>query len=116
MSTVKRLAGGAAKKRKNATGKTLRSTPVGQDNTGLTKTRRRIKPETRTEMLERLTNPRITLHEASVILRKCPATIRNYCDAGFLPHERTLGGQRRFYLREVLAFLRTREEEKNKKG
>ena len=80
------------------------------------KQRRRIKPETRAQMLERLTNPQISLHEASVILRKCPATVRNYCDAGWLPHERTEGNQRRFYLRDVLAFLREREAEKKNRN
>ena len=77
--------------------------------------RQRIRPETRAEMLERLTNPQISLHEASVILRVCGATVRNYCDAGYLPHLRTPGGQRRFHLREVLAFMREREAEKRKK-
>ena len=78
------------------------------------KKRRRIRPETRTQMLERLTNPQITLHEASVILRKCPATVRAYCDSGQLPHQRTSGGQRRFFLRDVLTFLRDQEAEKRK--
>ena len=77
--------------------------------------RQRIRAETRTEMLERLTNPQISLHEASVILRVCGATVRHYSDAGYLPHLRTPGGQRRFYLREVLAFLREREAEKRKR-
>ena len=77
--------------------------------------RQRVRPETRAEMLERLTNPQISLHETSVILRVCSATVRQYCNAGFLPHLRTPGGQRRFYLREVLAFLREREAEKRKK-
>jgi len=77
--------------------------------------RQRIRPETRAEMLERLTNPQISLHEASVILRVCGATVRHYSDAGYLPHSRTSGGQRRFYLKEVLAFLREREAEKRKK-
>ena len=77
--------------------------------------RQRIRPETRTRMLERLTNPQISLHEASVILRVCSATVRHYSDAGFLPHTRTPGGQRRFFLRDVLAFLREREAEKRKK-
>lgn len=107
MSIPKRRAGTARKSGKAGDG--------GQAVLEKGKTRRRIKPETRAEMLERLTNPRITLHEASVILRKCPATIRNYCDAGYLPHERTTGGQRRFYLREVMAFMRSREDEKKKK-
>lgn len=74
--------------------------------------RQRIRPETRAQMLERLTNPQISLHEASVILRKCPATVRNYCDAGWLPHQRTVGNQRRFYLRDVLAYLKAREAER----
>ena len=78
--------------------------------------RQRIIPETRAEMLERLTNPIISLHETSVILRVCGATVRHYCDVGYLPHCRTPGGQRRFYLREVLAFLRQREAEKRKKN
>jgi len=77
--------------------------------------RQRIPIETRAEMLERLTNPQISLHEAGVILRVCSATVRHYCNAGYLPHLRTPGGQRRFYLREVLAFLREREAEKRKK-
>jgi hypothetical protein len=77
-------------------------------------TRQRIRSETRAQMLERLTNPQISLHETSVILRKCAATVRSYSDAGFLPHERTPGGQRRFYLRDVLAFLRAREAEKKR--
>lgn len=74
--------------------------------------RRRIKPETREEMLERLCNPQITLHEASVILCVCPATVRNYCKAGFLPHERTPGGQRRFRLKAVLKLFNEREAER----
>lgn len=77
--------------------------------------RQRIRLETRSEMLERLTNPQISLHEASVILRVCGATVRHYSDAGYLPHLRTPGGQRRFYLKDVMAFLREREAEKRKK-
>jgi hypothetical protein len=75
--------------------------------------RRRIKQETREELLERLVNPQITLHETSVILRVCPATVRNYCKAGFLPCERTPGGQRRFRLKAVLKLFNERECERN---
>ena len=82
------------------------STPAGS--------RQRIRLETRAQLLERLTNPQITLHEASVILRVCPATVRNYCNAGYLPHERTTGGQRRFRLNDVLTFAREREAERRK--
>jgi hypothetical protein len=87
-----------------------RSTP-----TTASATRKRIREETRAQMLERLTNPQITLHEASVILRVCPATVRNYCNAGYLPHERTPGRQRRFRLHDVLALAREREDERRKR-
>lgn len=73
------------------------------------RTRQRLKPETRAQMLERLNNPTISLHEASVILKVCSATVRRYADTEQLPHVRTEGGQRRFRLREVLALLRTLE-------
>jgi excisionase family DNA binding protein len=71
--------------------------------------RRRLREETRAQMLERLTNPQISLYEAAVILEVCTATVRHYADSGELPHARTPGGQRRFYLRDVLALLRQRE-------
>lgn len=70
--------------------------------------------ETRAQMLERLTNPIISLHEASVLLRVCSATVRHYSDSGALPHVRTVGGQRRFYLRDVLALLKQQEAQRNK--
>jgi excisionase family DNA binding protein len=77
--------------------------------------RQRQKPETRAQMLERLTNPLISLHEASVLLKVCSATVRHYSDAGVLPHVRTPGGQRRFYLRDVLTLWRQWESERNRK-
>jgi hypothetical protein len=77
--------------------------------------RQRFREETRAQMLERLTNPEITLHETSVILRVCSATVRNYCNAGYLPHERTEGRQRRFRLKDVLEFARQREAERRKR-
>lgn len=79
------------------------------------KTRQRIRPETRAQMLERLMNPEVSLHEASVILGVCRATVRRYADMGTLVHERTEGRQRRFHLRDVLALSRTRETEKRKR-
>lgn len=75
-------------------------------------TRRRQRVETRAQLLERLTNPTITLHETSVILGVCSATVRRLTDCGELPHERTDGGQRRFRLMEVLKFQRDRREAK----
>jgi excisionase family DNA binding protein len=72
-------------------------------------TRQRQKAESRAQMMERLTNPLISLHEASVLLRVCTATVRRMSDSGELAHERTPGGQRRFRLRAVLALLEERE-------
>lgn len=81
----------------------------------LNRQRIRHRPETRAQLLERLTNPLISLHEASVLLRVCSATVRHYSDSGALPHVRTVGGQRRFYLRDVLALLRQQEARRQKK-
>jgi excisionase family DNA binding protein len=63
-------------------------------------------------MLERLTNPTISLYEASVLLDVCSATVRRYTNSGVLPHERTEGGQRRFRLRDVLALVREMDSRK----
>jgi len=84
-------------------------------NAGERAQRVRLRPETRAQMLARLTNPMISLYEASVILGVCSATVRRYCDLGTLPHLRTPGGQRRFRLREVLALARTLEMKKRKR-
>ncbi|MBV9868474.1 MAG: hypothetical protein JO316_24225 [Abitibacteriaceae bacterium] len=75
--------------------------------------RQRVRPETRLQMLERLTNPLISLHEASVLLSVCPATVRRYTAAGLLTHVRTEGQQRRFYLRDVLALMRQLESRRH---
>ena len=74
--------------------------------------RRRTREETRAQMLERLTNPQISIYEASVILGVCPATVRRCSDSGELPHARTPGGQRRFHLKDVLALHRERVSER----
>lgn len=70
------------------------------------KTRQRLRRETRSELLERLRNPQISLHEAAVLLLVCRATVRRYADCGKLPHVRTPGGQRRFYLKDIETFSR----------
>ncbi len=75
-------------------------------------TRQRYAKETRAQMMERLTNPLLSLHEAGVILNVCASTLRRYTDSGILPHERTAGGQRRFRLNDVLALLDEREEQR----
>jgi excisionase family DNA binding protein len=81
---------------------------------GVRPTRQRVRqrPETRTQMLERLTNPTISLYEASVLLDVCSATVRRYTNSGVLPHVRTEGGQRRFRLHDVLVLMREMEAAK----
>ena len=80
----------------------------------VTPTRQRVRqrPETRMQMLERLTNPTISLYEASVLLDVCSATVRRYTNSGVLPHVRTEGGQRRFRLYDVLVLMREMEAAK----
>lgn len=67
--------------------------------------RQRLTQETRAQVLERLINPIISLHEASILLEVCPATVRRYSDSGLLPHVRTPGRQRRYRFRDVLALI-----------
>lgn len=64
--------------------------------------------ETREEMIRRLLDPALTLHEAAAILNLSKATLRRYTDQGKLPCQRTAGGQRRFKLSDVLALLEAR--------
>jgi len=73
---------------------------------GDAKKRVRLKPETREQLLERLRNPPLSLHETSILLRVSRATVRRYADAGRLPCLRTPGGQRRFALRDIETFYR----------
>ena len=74
-------------------------------NAGVKK-RVRLRPETREQLLERLRNPQLSLHEASILLRVSRATVRRYADSGRLPCLRTPGGQRRFTLRDIENFYR----------
>ncbi len=70
------------------------------------KKRVRLKPESREQLLERLRNPPLSLHETSILLRVSRATVRRYADSGRLPCQRTPGGQRRFFLRDIEMFYR----------
>lgn len=66
---------------------------------------RRPITETREEIIRRLLDPELTLHEAAAVLRVSKATVRRYTDHGKLACLRTEGGQRRFRLSVLLAFL-----------
>ena len=70
------------------------------------KKRVRLKPETPEQLIERLRNPQLSLHEASILLRVSRATVRRYADSGRLNCQRTPGGQRRFFLRDIENFYR----------
>jgi transcriptional repressor of dcmA and dcmR len=68
---------------------------------------RRPLTETRDEIIHRLMDPVLTLHEAAAILNLSKATVRRYTEQGKLPCQRTAGGQRRFRLSDVLQLLET---------
>ena len=74
------------------------------------RTRLRQPDEPRAQMLERLSNPLISLHEASVLLQVCAATVRRLSNEGELPHKRTEGGQRRFHLNDVMRLSDERDK------
>lgn len=68
---------------------------------------RRPLTETREEIIHRLMDPVLTLHEAVAILNLSKATVRRYTEQGKLACQRTAGGQRRFRLSDVIALLET---------
>jgi excisionase family DNA binding protein len=77
---------------------------------GAAPTRRPGRPpltETREEIIERLLDPELSVHEAAALLNVSKATLRRYTDSGKLACFRTAGGQRRFKLSAVLALLET---------
>ena len=61
--------------------------------------------ETREMLIRRLLDPELTLEEVSRLLGVCPATVRRYTNRGWLSHHRTTGGQRRFRLSGLAAFI-----------
>lgn len=63
--------------------------------------RRHELARSRAQLIERLTNPLLTLQETSLLLNVCPATVRRWANAGHLPHVRTEGNQRRFRWHDV---------------
>ncbi len=92
--------------RRAAPKKTQSADDAEKKNGDDAKKRVRLKPETREQLLERLRNPPLSLHETSILLRVSRATVRRYADAGRLPCLRTPGGQRRFALRDIETFYR----------
>lgn len=75
---------------------------------GTQSTRRPGRPpltETREEIIHRLLDPELSVHEAAALLNVSKATLRRYTDSGKLACYRTAGGQRRFKLSAVLALF-----------
>jgi len=66
---------------------------------------RRPFSESREELIRRLLDPELTLHEASLILNVSKATLRRYTDQGKLRCTRTAGGHRRFRLSDLLELV-----------
>ncbi|MGE0002299.1 MAG: helix-turn-helix domain-containing protein [Fimbriimonadaceae bacterium] len=61
--------------------------------------------ESRADLIRKLVDPELNLEEASRLLGVCPATVRRYTNRGWLGHDRTKGGQRRFRLSHIVAFV-----------
>ena len=61
--------------------------------------------ETRQELIRRLLDPELSLEETARLLGVCPATVRRYTNRGWLEHHRTIGGQRRFRLSDLVKFI-----------
>ncbi len=61
--------------------------------------------ESREELMRRLMDPQLSLEETSRLLGVVPATVRRYTNKGWLQHYRTVGGQRRFKLSDIVKFV-----------
>ena len=61
--------------------------------------------ESRQELIRRLLDPELSLEETSRLLGVCPATVRRYTNRKWLAHHRTIGGQRRFRLSDIVNFV-----------
>jgi hypothetical protein len=61
--------------------------------------------ESRQELIKRLLDPELSLEETSRLLGVCPATVRRYTNRTWLAHHRTVGGQRRFRLSNIVKFV-----------
>lgn len=65
--------------------------------------------ETREQLVQRLTDPVLSLEEAAILLDVCPTTVRRYTNRGVLKCYRTPGNQRRFRLSEIMSFMERRQ-------
>jgi len=77
---------------------------------------RRPITESREEIIRRLLDPELSLHEAAAVLNLSKATVRRYTDQGKLACLRTEGGQRRFRLSALLGFLDVQSQARGETG
>jgi excisionase family DNA binding protein len=95
----------AAVRRSLGAGPDQRALPMELGPRGRGRGGRRPITESREEIIRRLLDPEISLHEAAAVLNLSKATVRRYTDQGKLACLRTEGGQRRFRLSALLGFL-----------
>jgi excisionase family DNA binding protein len=94
-----------AVRRRLGTGPDQRALPLELGPRARGRGGRRPITESREEIIRRLLDPELSLHEAAAVLNLSKATVRRYTDHGKLPCLRTEGGQRRFRLSALLVFL-----------
>lgn len=71
--------------------------------------------ESREDLIARLTDPVLSLEDAARLLGVCPATVRRYTNRGWLRHFRTVGGQRRFRLSAIVAFIEAHQAHRQRR-
>jgi excisionase family DNA binding protein len=94
-----------ALRRRLGTGPDQRALPMELGPQGRRRGGRRPITESREEIIRRLLDPELSLHEAAAVLNLSKATVRRYTDQRKLACLRTEGGQRRFRLSALLGFL-----------
>lgn len=94
-----------AVRRRLGTGPDQRPLPMELGPQGRRRGGRRPITESREEIIRRLLDPELSLHEAAAVLNLSKATVRRYTDQRKLACLRTEGGQRRFRLSALLGFL-----------
>lgn len=94
-----------AVRRRLGSGPDQRALPMELGPQGRRRGGRRPITESREEIIRRVLDPELSLHEAAAVLNLSKATVRRYTDQRKLACLRTEGGQRRFRLSALLGFL-----------
>lgn len=106
----------AAVRRRLGAGPDQRALPMELGPQGRGRGGRRPITESREEIIRRLLDPELSLHEAAAVLNLSKATVRRYTDQGKLACLRTEGGQRRFRLSALLGFLDVQSQARGETG